>query len=109
MANNKTLTVEEFVEKGLNQFLIDITDKVFLMIQDNPRLRQDYLDLVSAHDELVSVHDDERLNAHIGKLIKKRLGLEAVMAYGQPAMGEPRSTLIKTYTKHCLKRGQSVG
>ncbi len=97
MAKNKMVTAEEFVEKSLNHFLIDITDKVFLMIQDIPGLRQEYLDLVSAQD-------DERLNAYVGKLIKKRLGLGDVMAYGLPAMGEPQSTLIRTYTKHCLNR-----
>jgi len=99
MAENKTLTAEEFVEKSLNQFMSSITDKVFLMIQNDHSLMQEYLDLVR-------VQDGERLNAYIGKLIKEKLRLDDVMASGQPAEGKSQSTLIKTtYTEHSLDRG----
>ena len=99
MAESTTLTAEGFVEKSLNHFMSDITDKVFLMIQNDHSLMQEYLDLVR-------VRDGKRLNAYIGKLIKEKFRLDDVMESGQPA----KSTLIKeTYTKHCLKRGLGAG
>ncbi len=99
MAESKTLTAEEFVEKSLNHFMSNITDEVFLMIQNDRSLMQEYLDLVR-------LQNGKRLNSYIGKLIKERFRLDDVMASGQPAGGKPQSTLIKTtYTKHGLDRG----
>lgn len=84
MAENRTFTAEEFVEKSLNQFMSNVTDKVFLMIQSDHSLMQEYLDLVR-------VQDGDRLNAYISKLIEEKFRLDDVMASGQPAKEKSRA------------------
>lgn len=83
MAEHGTFTAEEFVEKSLNQFMSNVTDKVFLMIQSDHSLMQEYLDLVR-------VQDGERLNAYIGRLIEEKFRLDDVMESEWPTKGRSR-------------------
>lgn len=80
--------LKDFTEKVLDEFATHITDKVFLLIQNNRELLQEYLHLV----------EDKKLNtvnAYIGKEVKKRFGLSNI----QERENLPESTLIQSHQK----------
>ena len=81
--------MKKFIEKVLNQFVNDIIDKVFLMIQNDSKLKEDYLDLLDKHSTL---------NSNISRYIRNYLNLDNI---GKSK--EPKSTLIQTFTKHKIK------
>ena len=73
-------------EKGITE---DITDRVFLMIQDDPQLCRDYECLIATG---TSKH---RLNARLGKRIREHFSLQNI-----GRCHNPKSCLIKSYERH---------
>jgi len=84
--------MEQFMKKALNQFIEDVTDKIFLMIQNDNKLMREYLDLLNRHKENI---DLDTLNRNIGKYIKNHLNLG-----NMDECKNPKSTLIRTFTRH---------
>ncbi|MFV0419159.1 MAG: hypothetical protein ACK5KT_10570 [Dysgonomonas sp.] len=85
-----------FAEEVIQAFTKDLTDNVFLYIQENEELLQMYLDAISESDR-------KTVNSVLGKLIKKRFDVKNEIddKTGRFEKGEPKSVLIKTtYTKH---------
>ena len=78
--------ISDFAEKVLDRFRDHITDVVFLSIQNDGELMQEYLDLVHKH----GVYG---VNPQIGKAVKKRFNLENVRRREY----EPVSTLITSH------------
>lgn len=76
----------------LNGFCAEITDMLFLRIQNNK-------DLKAKYDHLVAGGNNEVVNQNLGYLFKKILNLE-----NEGECKEPKSKLIKSYTRHCLPR-----
>ena len=87
--------MKKFIEKVLGQFVDDITDKVFLMIQNDSKLMEDYLGLLDRHKGNIDLNT---LNSNIGKHIKECLNLDNINE-----SKEPKSTLIQTFTRHKIK------
>ncbi len=77
--------IDDFNQKTLDLFTQQITDEVFLFIQNNRELMHDYLNLVSKNDLNV-------VNSGIAKAIKKRYSLE-----NKDTKGNPKSLLIQSY------------
>lgn len=80
------MALSDFVNEVLDRFSKEITDQVFLMIQDDRDLMQGYLAAVSDQD-LGTV------NRAIGKAVKERYRLENLPTRET----EPVSTLIKSH------------
>lgn len=87
--------MEQFMKKVLDQFTKDITDKIFLMIQNDNKLMGKYLDLLDRHKENIAL---DTLNSNIGKYIKNRLNLDDINE-----CKNPKSTLIRTFMRHKIK------
>ena len=87
--------MEQFIKKVLDQFTDDITDRVFLMIQNDSELMGEYLNLLDRHKENI---DLDTLNSNIGKYIKNHLNLDNI-----DECKDPKSTLIQTFTRHKIK------
>jgi len=83
--------MDEFINRVLNRFALTITDEVFLLIQNDHELMQDYLRQVHAHGI-------EEINRSLGFRIKQAFYLENL-----DEEEHPRSTLIKTYTRHLVR------
>jgi hypothetical protein len=84
--------IEKIAEKALQLMIVDITDNVFVVIQENRDLMQRYIEQVVANGK-----DD--VNQTIGKYIKKRLNLTSLGRDDDPA-----SSLISSYERHGLPR-----
>ncbi len=83
------MTHKQFNDKALKLFTEEITDLVFLYIQNNKDLMNDYLDLISEYDR-------HSVNAQLGLDVKEWFGLDNIAQDGIP-----KSVLIKTlYTRH---------
>ena len=82
--------IESFTENAISKVIAEITDRVFLEVQNNPELMQNYL-------QMLETKDARSINAEIGKYIRVRLGLTNI---GRE--DSPKSTLIKSYEKHGL-------
>ena len=82
--------IKTIAEKALLKIMENITDYVFLEIQNDRELMQEYL-------RQLKENDAEGMNAKIGKYIKERLNLTNI---GREE--EPESTLIKSFEKHGL-------
>lgn len=80
------MEVSEFTKHVLDRFALEITDLVFLSVQNEPELMHEYLALVSekGHDVV---------NRGLGKAVRTRFGLENLPT----REGTPRSTLIKSH------------
>lgn len=83
------MSLQSLLDEVLDRFAKEITDQVFLMIQDDRELMQKYLAAVSEHD-LGSV------NRAIGKAVKARFQLENLPTRET----EPLSTLIKSHQEY---------
>ncbi len=83
------MALKDFVDEVLDQFAEDITDQVFLMIQEDRDLMQKYLAAVSEHD-LGAV------NRAIGKAVLVRFSLTKRTTRET----EPLSTLIKSHQEY---------
>ena len=82
--------IEEIAEKAMQVIVENITDHVFLLIQEDRELMQLYIEQVVGSDK-------ESVNKTIGKYIKKRLNLTNI---GREEI--PESSLISSYEKHGL-------
>jgi hypothetical protein len=82
--------IEEIAENALQGLVEDITDHVFMMIQEDRGLMQDYIQQVVENDK-------DTVNKTIGKYIKKRLNLTNL-----GRCEEPESSLIGSYETHGL-------
>ena len=78
--------ISDFAEKVLDRFTGQITDVVFLSIQNDRELMQEYLDLVHKH----GVYG---VNPQIGKAVKRRFNLENA----PNRQHEPVSTVITSH------------
>ena len=85
---NKKL--DDFFNDVFKEFNKDITDRIFLMIQNDPKLMKDYLKLIEDNEI-----GRDNLNTSLGKAIKENYDLDNL-----DENNEPISTLIKSYTKH---------
>ncbi len=81
MMESPISAADEFVEKSLNHFLSNVTERVFMSILNDRDLRQEYLDLVRRHD-------GRGLDAYIGRLIREKLPIDDVATPVQSAEGE---------------------
>jgi hypothetical protein len=88
------MMVADHINEVLTRFAegrgsMDITDRVFLMIQGNPQLRREYDDLIASG---TSKHG---LNARLGKRIREHFCLQNI-----GRCHNPKSCLIKSYERH---------
>ncbi len=86
------IKLKEFENKVINRFTDTITDRVFLLIQNDRELLQDYLDLLSNHKR-------NFINSDIAKAIKKRFDLDNKKLKNK----QPESYLIKSFEEFNLK------
>lgn len=86
---NKT---EEIADKALQLMIENITDNVFMVIQEDRGLMQQYIEQVIANGR-------DNVNQTIGKYIKNRLKLTNLGRDNDPA-----SSLITSYEKHGLPK-----
>lgn len=89
------MEIKEFNEMVIQQFTDEITDLVFLYIQNDEKLMSTYLDLISKKNR-------HTVNAQLGKFIKDRFNVDNVIDdNGNTKRKEAKSVLIKTkYTQH---------
>jgi hypothetical protein len=80
-----TNPINTFAEKVLNMFSKEITDQVFLMIENDKDLLQEYL-------RLVSDHKLDTVNQLIGKMVKIKYNLD-----NATREDNPKSKLIKSH------------
>jgi hypothetical protein len=80
--------VKEYARQVVDNFIRDITDHLFLSIERDEKVMQDYMTNVNRYDL-------QELNMAIGREIKERLGLE-----NDGECSDPKSRLIKIYTRH---------
>lgn len=88
-----------FAKKVIEAFRKDLTDSIFLYIENDKSLMDEYLDAISESDRTT-------VNSWLGRLIKEEFDVENEIEdeTGHFAKGEPKSVLIKTsYTKHSKK------
>jgi hypothetical protein len=78
--------ISDFVDTVVSSFSESITDYVFLMIQDDRELMQEYLRLIS--DTKL-----DTVNQQIGKKVKERFNLTKAPR----RQDSPRSNLIKSH------------
>lgn len=81
---------DNFFNEVFDKFSKDITDKIFLMIENDPELMDKYSSLVG-DDKKVK----DKLNTELGRAIKKKYNLENIKENNNP-----ESSLIKSYTEH---------
>ena len=75
--------------KGNGSITEDITDRVFMMIQHNPQLYQEY-------NGLIATETSKRgLNSRLGKRIREHFCLQNI-----GRCHNPKSRLIKSYKRH---------
>jgi hypothetical protein len=80
--------MNEYVEQVVDRFITDITDHLFLSIEQDDVLMREYILNVDRYKL-----DD--LNRAIGKKIKEKLSLE-----NGEVNNKPKSRLIQSYTRH---------
>lgn len=82
------MTSQELAEKATAHFSKQITNEVFLTIQNDPELMHDYL-------RAVSDHGLDNVNQTIGKYVKEKYKLNNV----DDRENAPSCTLIQTHQK----------
>jgi len=82
------MSTHEYVERVVNDFILNITDHLFLAIERDDETMREYMTNVN-HFGL------EELNRAIGLKIRDRLQLDH-----EGENHSPRSRLIKSYTLH---------
>ncbi len=80
------MSVSVFADKVLDEFAKSITDKIFLEIENDRELMQEYLRLVEQNGLQV-------VNSQIGRKVKARFALNN----DQTRQESPQSKLIKTH------------
>ncbi len=79
--------LNDFKEKVIDLFSEKLTDKVFLMIQNDRELMREYLSIIEKSNSLAYV------NSEIAKEVKKRFDLNNLNKRNE----EPESLLIQTH------------
>ena len=82
------MSKDEYAEKIVENFMENITDHVFLNIQNNEALMREY-------QSQVHQHSLQSINTAIGKKVKEIFELQNKSESNQPA-----SWLIKSYMKY---------
>jgi len=82
------MSVNDYAEKVVKNFIIDITDHVFCNIERDNDLMREYMDSVN-------LYQLEVVNTTIGKKVRELLNLK-----NTGENNNPKSRLIKSYTKH---------
>jgi transcription termination factor NusB len=85
------MTPDEYGEKVVLDFMRNITDHVFLNIQNNEKLMREY-------QTQVSLNSLQAINPAIGRKVKEMFQLE-----DDGECNTPRSWLIKAFTLHKKK------
>jgi len=86
----------EYAISVIDAFVKNITDYVFLNIQNNENLMREY-------QMMVDDNSPETINQAIGKKVKEMLDLE-----NDGTCSTPKSRLIKSYTYHKSKHSFSA-
>jgi len=85
------MSVSEYANQIVEKFIENITDNVFLFIEQNKDLKLEY-------DSNVKLYGKNAVNTSIGKNVKKLLSL------GNTNKNKnPKGTSIKSYTRHKRK------
>jgi hypothetical protein len=82
------MTTEEFAQNVVGRFSEEITDLVFLYIENDKELMHDYL-------RLVSEKGLDSVNMNLGMKIKEKFNVDNI-----GRTGDTKSKLIQSYTKH---------
>ena len=82
------MSVNDYAEKVVKNFITDITDHVFCNIERDNELMREYIDSVN-------LYQLEAVNTTIGKKVWELLNLK-----NTGENNNPKSRLIKSYTKH---------
>ena len=82
-------TSNDFAKKVTKAFKKEITDQVFLFIQDNPELMKEWRYVVEKESL-------QQVNLLLGDVVKKEFKLN-----NGDRCSEPKSILIGSYTEHC--------
>jgi hypothetical protein len=77
-----------FKEKVIQRFSAEITDRVFLMIQNDRELLKEYINLLGTHPQ-------KTINSSLAKEIKKRYGLDNKDLKNE----NPHSLLIQSHER----------
>lgn len=85
------MTTEEFAQKVITKFNLELTDLIFQYIENDAELMHEYL-------RLVSDKDLDTVNKAIGKKIKEKFDVD-----NKERNKNPKSKLIRSYTEHKLK------
>lgn len=84
------ITAKEFAEKVVKQFCIELTDQLFLYIEKDKDLMQDYLRVITNQ----GLH---KTNKELGAKFKELFFVDNLEETDQV-----KSKLIKTYTQHTM-------
>jgi thiaminase len=90
------MSLADFEEKALTKFTREITDIFFCYIENDRDLLQEYLRVTCREDGL------DITNMALGKRVKEWFGLE-----NDDECPNPKSKLIKSYTKHISNRSHT--
>jgi hypothetical protein len=85
------MTLDEYTEKVVSEFLRNITDHVFLNIQNNEELMREY-------QRQVNENSLRTVNTAMGKKVREVFQLE-----NGPECNSPKSWLIQGFTLHKKK------
>jgi len=85
------MSVSEYAKQVVENFITDITDHVFLSIERNDNSMREYMSNVNRYGL-------DAVNTAIGKNVKELLNIE-----NDGENNEPKSRLIKSYTRHKIK------
>jgi len=80
------MAIKKFADKVLDKFSKEITDQIFLSIQNNRELMHEYL-------RLISENSIDTVNQQIGKAVKNRYKLNNT----DSKQDDPKSTLIQSH------------
>jgi len=87
----KYMSVSEYAQQVVDNFITDITDHVFLSIERDDNSMREYKSNVNSYGL-------EAVNTAIGKKVKELLDIE-----NDGESNEPKSQLIRSYTRHKRK------
>jgi hypothetical protein len=92
------MELEYFKKTVLNRFTEKITDQVFLFIENDKELFQEYLRVIRKDK------NEDDTNIDLGYYIKNYFNLENILENNIPERCDtPESWLIHSYTKHKTK------
>ncbi len=90
------MKIDQFTKKAIDKFTADITDNLFILIQNDKELMQDYLNLLENNKRNV-------VNSSIAKAIKDSYNLD-----NSGESQNPKSTLIKTFEQFKIKQWKKI-